>query len=109
MRVDDVNATLARNIQAAIDSRGLNPAVLSRMAGVNPTGVYDILSGKSRSPKIETVAKIAEALGMPIAFLFEPEQDRLRRNELLEAASRLSEEDQKRLLDAARAWTREAP
>ena len=62
---------VAANIEAAMARRGINPAELARRAGTNSTGVYDILSGKSRSPRLDTIAKIASALSVPISALFE--------------------------------------
>ena len=57
---------LVRNIERFMDERGANPASLAAMAGLNPTGVRDILLGKSQSPRHSTVEKIAEALGVSV-------------------------------------------
>ncbi len=54
-------------LNATMSAKGKNAAVLAREAGLNPTAVYDILSGKSRNPQIKTVEKIATALGVPLA------------------------------------------
>ena len=99
--------TVARNIETAMTERGLNAASLARLAGINYTGIYDILSGKSRSPKIETVQKVARALNLPVSMLFEERLALKLRNELLEVAAQLPPQEQQRLLSAAKAWLAE--
>lgn len=98
-----INMLVARNIKALMEQRDLDAAKLAREAGLNHTGVYDILKGKSRSPKIETIAKIAAALGVPIAVIF-AEQDSDARDELREIFANLSPEHRALLLQAAKAW-----
>jgi len=71
MERDHIVMTVAANIQYYMELRGMNPAELARKAGINQTGVYDILSGKSRSPRLDTIGKIATALSVPVAALFE--------------------------------------
>lgn len=96
--------TVARNLAAVMEARQTNAAELARRAGINPTGVYDILSGKSRSPKIETLGKIAGALGVPIATLFEEAGEAELRSEISALFAQLPPEEQNRLLLTARAW-----
>lgn len=107
MERDPVTAVVAENIRAAMADRNLSAAELARMAMINPTGIYDILSGKSRSPKIETVHKIAKALCIPTSMMLERRMSLTLRNELLEVASQLPETEQRRLVSAARAWLNE--
>ena len=108
MERDAVTETVAHNIVAAMEAREMNPASLARAAGINPTGVYDIMKGKSRSPKIETIQKLARALNLPVAMLFESRLALELRNELLDVAAQLPEQEQRRLLSAAKSWLSEA-
>lgn len=96
--------TVARNIEAIMERKRLNPAELARRAGLNPTGVYDILSGKSRSPKIETLGKIAKGLDVPMALLFEKSDEAEVRREIVTLFARLPESERVRLIVTARAW-----
>lgn len=95
---------VARNIQAIMGRKKLSAPEVARRAGINATGVYDILSGKSRSPKIETLGKIAGALEVPVALLFEDQSDTDLRQEIISVFARLPEEERQRLLLTARAW-----
>lgn len=95
---------VARNIVALMKAKNLDAAKLARLSGLNPTGVYDILSGKSRSPKIETIGKIATGLGVPISAIFEEEQPSALRLDLITLFESLPEERRQLLLDTARAW-----
>lgn len=82
----------------------LSAPEVARRAKINATGVYDILSGKSRSPKIETLGKIAGALEVPVALLFEEQSDIELRNEIISVLAKLPAPEQHRLLLTARAW-----
>lgn len=99
-----ITMVVARNLKALIEARQTNASDLARRAGLNPTGVYDILSGKSRSPKIETLGKIAGALAVPISLLFEEASDADLRSEIVSVFSRLSPRERDRLLVVARTW-----
>jgi len=95
---------VAHNIEAAMARKGTNPAEVARNAGINPTGVYDILSGKSRSPRLDTLHKIAvRGLGVPLSVLFDSPNDDLLSQEIVETAGMMSNDDRKRLLAMARA------
>lgn len=87
-----------------MDRKRLNAAEVARRAGLNSTGVYDILSGKSRSPKIETLGKIAKALDVPMALLFEKADEGEIRREIVSLFARLPENERARLIVTARAW-----
>ena len=62
-------ATLAERLSDAMARRDMNAKKLAEKAGLNPTGVSDIVNRKSKSPKAETLAKIAEALNYRVADL----------------------------------------
>lgn len=104
MERDTLVMLVASNIQAAMSRRGVNAAELARASGLNPTGVYDILSGKSRSPRLDTIGKIAHALGVSVASLFEEMQADDLKEQVIEAISRLPEDERRRILVTARAW-----
>jgi transcriptional regulator with XRE-family HTH domain len=103
MMRDKLTETLIRNLQAFMAVRGLNAHELAARAGMNPTAVYDILSGKARSPKIETVAKLAGALGVAATTLIETPDEAILRAELHQVYDQLSPEEQQRLLTIAQA------
>ena len=84
--------------------KGSNPSEVARRAGLNPTGVYDILSGKSRSPRLDTLSRIAVlGLGVPLASLLaEPSEDDLSQ-ELIETIGLLPPQERRRVLAMIRA------
>lgn len=104
MERDALVKLVAANIEAVMEVRQTNAAALARDANVNPTGVYDILSGKSRNPRLDTIAKIARALRVPIAYLFEDRAEGAVRDQIIEVFVQLPPEEQRRLLQTARAW-----
>lgn len=106
MERDELVMMVARNIEAAMARKGTNPAEVARRAKINPTAVYDILSGKSRSPRLDTLHKIAvQGLNMPVsALLVEASDDELSQ-ELSEALGLLPAADRRRFLTMLRAWT----
>lgn len=100
---------VARNIEAAMARKGTNSAELARRSGVNPTAVYDILSGKSRSPRLDTLHKIAVlGLNMPVSALLVPALEDELEQELVEMIGLLRDDDRKRFLKMLRAWTSDA-
>lgn len=104
MERDDLVMIVARNIEATMKRREMNPASLARAASMNPTGIYDILSGKSRSPRLDTIHKIAKALNVPVYYLFEDDMARKSRDEVLEVYGQLPPEERSRLILTGRAW-----
>lgn len=99
---------VARNIEAEIARKGTNAAEVARRAGINPTGVYDILNGKSASPRLDTIHKIAVlGLGVSVATLMrDPDAEEVDR-ELLNVLSDLPEADRRKFLAMARAILQE--
>ena len=63
---------LARALRHRMNARGFNQKSLARKAGLNETGVRDIIQGKSRHPRHDTIQKIAHALGCSVTDLLEP-------------------------------------
>jgi transcriptional regulator with XRE-family HTH domain len=103
MSRDETTETLVRNLKRLMDLRGIKAPELAARAGMNPTAVYDIISGKARSPKLETVAKLATALSVTTSALIEAPAETALRNDLETIFGRLSPEDQERVLMIATA------
>lgn len=57
-------------LRALITERGTTPRAVSRAIGSNDTLVRDILSGKSKNARGDTMAKIADHLGVPVQEFF---------------------------------------
>lgn len=62
----------AREIRRRMESGGFNQKSLAREAGLNETAVRDILIGKSKHPRHDTLQKLAGALGCALMDLVEP-------------------------------------
>ena len=60
----EIDETFRRNLRAAREAKGLNVDQLSLMVGTNRRLVRDIEEGRSQSPKLSTVFRLAEALGV---------------------------------------------
>lgn len=67
-----MSGRLADEIRRRMEAGGFNQKSLARAAGLNETAVRDILIGKSRHPRHDTVQKIAGALDCTAAQLIEP-------------------------------------
>lgn len=104
MERDELTAIVSENIQSVMARKGMTAASLARRAHLNPTGIYDIISGKSKSPRLDTISKIAEALGVSVVTLLERQTDADLRDNLADALDLLPEEEQRRLLLVAHAW-----
>lgn len=59
-------STIARNIKKYRQEKGLSQDKLSRMADVSHATIIKIESGGIQSPTIDTVQKIAKALGVGV-------------------------------------------
>jgi transcriptional regulator with XRE-family HTH domain len=62
-----------RNLRALMDKKGFNPRSLSLKAGLNATAVRDMLEGRSRFPRYDTVMALALALDTTPALLMSEE------------------------------------
>jgi phage repressor protein C with HTH and peptisase S24 domain len=56
-------------LKAELEERGITARALSLAIDASETLVRDILSGRSRNPRVDTVSKIAEKLGLQLADL----------------------------------------
>lgn len=57
------------NLRALLVHRKLNPRALSLKAGLNATAVRDMLEGRARYPRYDTIESLAGALGVTPAQL----------------------------------------
>lgn len=103
MERDPITMLVARNIQVLMDQVGMDAAKLGRAAGLNHTGIYDILKGKSRNPRLDTITKIAAALGVPVSLLFEEKGDDDLKTEIIALVSAMPPDDRVRARSVIRA------
>lgn len=99
----EINMLLSRNIDALMKAKGTDAAKLARSAGLNQGAIYDILGKRSKSPKIQTVAKIAKALEVPLPMLFSENLDEAIDREIVYLFDSLPSQEQARLIQIARA------
>ncbi len=101
---------VAANIAAAMERQKTNCAEVARRAGTGPTSVYDIVSGKSKNPRLDTLRKIAEqGLGVPLIALFVPEEEAELDQEILQVFARMPLERRRDLLALAQALLSQTP
>jgi predicted transcriptional regulator len=55
-------------LQQLIDEKNVNPAEIERRCGVKRRTIYEVLSGRSKSPSFHNAKKIADALGVPLQY-----------------------------------------
>jgi hypothetical protein len=58
-----------RNLRRLMDEQKFNPRKLSLLAGLNATAVRDMIEGRSRFPRYDTVQALADVLGTTPALL----------------------------------------
>lgn len=100
----EIAMLFAANTEAIMRMRGLDAAKLARAAKMNPTGIYDILSGKSKNPRLDTVEKIAVALDVPPSALLAERPLEELQTQLYEVLMSLDADGRERLLVTANAW-----
>lgn len=71
---DDIDRLFRENLFRIMRKRGLTAAELSKMASLNARAVKDIEEGRSKSPKLSTAKKLADALGVAIDYLVMPKE-----------------------------------
>lgn len=79
-----MESQVARELRRQMEAAGFNQKSLARIAGLNETAVRDILVGKSRHPRHDTLQKLAAALGCPLIDLIEPGGGAAKRDALLD-------------------------
>jgi transcriptional regulator with XRE-family HTH domain len=70
MAVEDLKARLGRAIKAERSALGISQEELAYRAGLHRTYVSDVERG-ARNPSLESVEKLAQALGLSVPTLFE--------------------------------------
>ncbi len=66
--------TLGEEVNRRMEELGLNPKRLSLAAGLNETYVRDIMRGRTRNPRTDSLGKLARALGCARADLLPPRE-----------------------------------
>lgn len=92
------------NIVRHMKRLGINTAELNRRAALNQTGAYDILNGKIAYPRLDTLEKIADALGVSLPSLMQPPGSAELTDELSQLMLDLPAEERARFLAMARAY-----
>lgn len=104
MERDKVTQILSTNLVRLMDERGINATILAERSNLNRTAIYDIVTGRSQSPRVKTVAQIAEALNVPISDLFLTPEQIEGQNALFSAYQALPPDERQKLEQIARAW-----
>lgn len=60
---------LTENVETLMRRRGITMTELSHAAGVSRVWLRDLKKGYARSAKVESVAKVAKALNVPVVAL----------------------------------------
>ena len=63
-----------KNLRRLMDEQGFNPRSLSLRAGLNATAVRDMIEGRSRFPRYDTVQALEDALNTTPALLMSSEK-----------------------------------
>lgn len=96
------------NVKATMDRRNMTAAALAEASKLNPTGIYDILKGKSRNPRLDTIEKVAAGLKVSVPYLLSQRPNALsdddKRAEIVEIFEQMDAETQLRLIQAGLAW-----
>lgn len=61
--------SLIENILGLIEETGIKPKAAAAEAGLGATAIYDILKGRNKSPRLETLQKIARVYGVTVEDL----------------------------------------
>lgn len=63
-----MSATFLKRLESEMKKRGFSRASLSKAAGMNPTGIRDMIQ-RGSSPRIDTAMELASALGVSVGYL----------------------------------------
>lgn len=95
---------LSQNLVRLMKDRGMNATELAERSALNRTAIYDILAGRSQSPRVKTVYQIAEALNVPMSDLFLTQAQIEGQTALFKAYQALPPHERVRLEQVAQAW-----
>lgn len=73
LSINEVNAPVAENLKRCIESQGLKKKTVAIKAGLTQNELSDIFGGR-RVIKVCEVSALAEAAGIDVKMLFEPEE-----------------------------------
>lgn len=73
--VRDDGSTLGERVKSLRQERGLDAFHLALLAGISPSALHKIETGKTTSPYGDTVAKLADALGVSPDYLISGRTD----------------------------------
>ena len=68
MASERIMVQIAHNLRTMMAARGWTQSELGRRAGLPPSRIHEILSGK-HDPRVGTIEKLANALGFPSAMI----------------------------------------
>jgi phage repressor protein C with HTH and peptisase S24 domain len=68
-RAKNDNAPIGQRLKLEMKKRSLSSVDLARRADVKTSFIYDIISGKSANPSSVKLARVAESLGVSLAYL----------------------------------------
>jgi phage repressor protein C with HTH and peptisase S24 domain len=74
---DEPGSFTAKEVERRMLLLGMQQKHLARAAGLNETYVRDLIKGKSKNPRGEHLAKLAEALGCTVGDLMAPPRHRM--------------------------------
>lgn len=98
-------ALIPDNVSHRMPARGWSMAALSGRAGLNKTAVHYLSSGKkARGVNMNTLEKIAHALGVTVKDLLAQGHMQEAEDDLFVALEALPQEQQRLLLETAKAW-----
>ena len=75
LSINEVNAPVAENLKRCIESQGLKKKTVAIKAGLTQNELSDIFGGR-RVIKVCEVPALADAAGVNVKILFEPENSR---------------------------------
>lgn len=73
--VGDEHRGIRDRLSALIDARATNPRAVAIKAGLNPTYVRDILTGKTKSPTLWKLKDVAAALDTSVNYILTGDGD----------------------------------
>lgn len=84
---------IRERIRAVIDRKGLSVRKVSLAAGLSDSALHKFLSGSTNSPTLETVDKLADALGVDPRWLAYGEGDPEMASDIASLFREIDEED----------------
>lgn len=63
-----------RRLRSIREQKALSLRQLERLSGVDYSTISKIETGESRSPKLETIVRLAQALGVDLSELIDPKE-----------------------------------